>query len=112
MIFPAAKTQSLVDAGIQGQSIKKSTRQYLNNNTKMKYSHSQHPKLHPNQAQSFYSSLTTLGANNLHYQTQTNRKITKNGPTPFLPSVSGASAFSNYSTNTGHSTSIVNKVKK
>jgi hypothetical protein len=52
-----------------------------------------------------------MGTNGLQYQTAKNRQTTKNSPMPFLPPVSGASAFSNYSTNTGHSTSIVNKVK-
>jgi hypothetical protein len=52
-----------------------------------------------------------MPANGLQYQTGKNRQTTKNAPMPFLPPVSGASAFSNYSTNTGQSTSTVKKVK-
>ncbi|CAF1299374.1 unnamed protein product [Adineta steineri] len=112
LIYVPGKTQSLIDTGIQGQSIKKSTKPYPinnNNNTKMKYTHSHPSQLRANQAQTFYSSLSALGTIGSPYKTQTNRKTTKNGPTPFLPSVSGASAFSNYSNTSGHSSSIVNK---
>ena len=77
----------------------------------MKYTHSHPSQLRANQAQTFYSSLSALGTIGSPYKTQTNRKTTKNGPTPFLPSVSGASAFSNYSNTSGHSSSIVNKVR-
>ncbi|UJR09974.1 hypothetical protein I4U23_014198 [Adineta vaga] len=108
LIYVPGKTQSLVDTGIKGQSIKKTIKPYPTN-TKMKYTHSNPPQLHTNQAQTFYNSLSSLGANHSHYQTQANRKTTKNGPTPFLPSVSGASAFSNYSVNSGPSASIVTK---
>ncbi|CAF1153871.1 unnamed protein product [Adineta ricciae] len=107
LIYVPGKSQSLVDAGIQGQSMKKSIKPYPMN-TKMKYTHSNVPQSHANHAQTFYNSLSSLGANHLHYQTHATRKTTKNGPTPFLPSVSGASAFSNYSTNSGQSSSIVN----
>jgi hypothetical protein len=53
-----------------------------------------------------------MGTNNSQYKSSKPKPTTKNGPMPFLPPVSGASAFSNYSTNTtGHSTTILNKVK-
>jgi hypothetical protein len=52
-----------------------------------------------------------MATNGIQYQTAKNRQTTKHSPMPFLPPVSGASAFSNYSTNTAHSSSLVNKVK-
>jgi hypothetical protein len=90
--------------------MKKSSSQYPNNK-KSKNNLSNHHQLNPNQTHSFYSSLASMGSNGLQFQTAKNRQTTKNSPMPFLPPVSGASAFSNYSTNTGHSSSILNKVK-
>jgi hypothetical protein len=93
-----------------GQSIKNSPSQYPNNK-KPKHILSNHHQIHQNHTHSFYSSLSSMGANGLQHQTAKNRQTTKNAPMPFLPPVSGASAFSNYSTNTGQSTSTVKKVK-
>ncbi len=90
--------------------MKKSPSQY-SNYKKPKNTLSNHHQLHQNHTNSFYSSLTSMGTNGSHYQTAKNRQTTKNSPMPFLPPVSGASAFSNYSTNAGHSSSIVSKVK-
>jgi hypothetical protein len=90
--------------------MKKSSSQYPNNK-KSKNALSNHHQLNQNQNNSFYSSLSSMGTNGLQYQTSKNRQTTKNSPMPFLPPVSGASAFSNYSTNTGHSSSILSKVK-
>ncbi|CAF4541670.1 unnamed protein product, partial [Rotaria sp. Silwood2] len=104
LLYPPTKAQSLIDTRLQGQSIKKSSTQHPNN-IKTKNSFSQH-----NQTQSFYSSLSTIGTNVLHYQTRKHRQTTKNSPKPFLPPVSGASAFSHYPTNNGHAPSIMNKV--
>ena len=73
--------------------------------------YSQHQQLYHNQTQSFNNVFSNLGANVLYNQTGKHRKTTRNSPKPFLPVVSGASAFSNYSNNTGHSTSILKKVK-
>ena len=64
-----------------------------------------------NQSQNFYSSLSTIGSNVFNYQARKYRQPTKPSLKPFLPPVSGASAFSNYPTNNGHAASIMNKVK-
>jgi hypothetical protein len=91
--------------------MKKSSKQNPNT-TKTKNTHSNHLQLHQNHTNSFYSSLSSMGTNHSQYHTSKNKQTTKNGPMPFLPPVSGASAFSNYSTTTGHSTTILNKVKE
>lgn len=109
LIYPPTKAQSLIDTRVPGRSVKKSPSQYPNNK-KTKNTLSNHHQLHQNHTHSFYSSLSSMGTNGLQYQAAKNRQTTKNSPMPFLPPVSGASAFSNYSTNTGHTTSIVNKV--
>ncbi|CAF0968847.1 unnamed protein product [Rotaria sordida] len=103
LIYPPAKAQSLIDTRLQGQSIKKSSTLH-SNNIKTKHNFLQH-----NQTQSFYSSLSTIGTNVLNYQTRKHRQTTKNSPKPFLPPVSGASAFSHYPTNNRHIPTIINK---
>ncbi|CAF1191270.1 unnamed protein product [Rotaria sp. Silwood1] len=103
LIYPPAKAQSLIDTRLQGQSIKKSSMQHPNN-IKTKNSFSQY-----NQTQSYYSSLSTIGTKVLPYQTRKHRQTTKNSPKPFLPPVSGASAFSHYPVNNGHAPSIIHK---
>jgi hypothetical protein len=110
LIGAPEKARSMIDTRIQGQSMKKSPTQHNNNNTKTKTTYSNQHQLQQNQTNSFYSSLSSMGTNGLHHQAPKNRTTKKNGPMPFLPPVSGASAFSNYSTNTGHSTSILHKV--
>jgi hypothetical protein len=81
-------------------------------NTKAKTTQSNYPYSQQNQSQSYYNSLSAMGTNGTHYPSASNTHTTKNGPMPFLPRISGASAFSNYSTNTGNSSSINNKVKQ
>ncbi|CAF3877259.1 unnamed protein product [Rotaria magnacalcarata] len=54
-------------------------------------------------------SLSTIGSNVFQYQTRKYRQPTKPSLKPFLPPVSGASAFSNYPTNNGHAPSMLNK---
>ena len=68
---------------------------------------------HPqqNQAQSYYNRLSPTGTNGFAPQSNSNMYMTKNGPMSFLPRISGASAFSNYTVNTGNSGSITNKVR-
>ena len=84
-----------MDTRIQGQSIKKPSR------TLHKPAHSHH----------FHASLSPIGINGLPHQVPPPPKPTaKHSPMPFLPPVSGASAFSNYSNTTGYSAPLVNKV--
>lgn len=94
----------MIDTRIQGQSIKKPSTKH-SNNTNNKNGLSNH------QSQSFYSNLSTVGTNAIQYQTRTNGQTTKHSPKPFLPAVSGASAFGHYPTNNGHSPAMMNKVK-
>ena len=79
-----------MDTRIQGQSIKKP-------------SHSTHKPAHSHH---FHASLSPIGINGLPPPKPT----AKHSPMPFLPPVSGASAFSNYSNTTGYSAPLVNKV--
>jgi hypothetical protein len=98
----------LVDTRAKGQSIQKTSTQHKNN-PKIKPSHSYHYS-QPNASQSYYSSLSSMAANGLPHHSNSNMYTTKNGPKNFLPRISGASAFSNYSTNTGYA-SMTDKVK-
>lgn len=111
LIYPPTKAQSLIDTRIPGQPLKKSPSHYTNKK-KSKNTFSNHHQLHPNQTHSFYSSLSSMGTNGAPHPSPQHRQTSKHSPMPFLPPVSGASAFSNYSTNTGHTTSIVHKVKR
>jgi len=87
-----------------GQTLKKPSIHNFNGK-KPKNTFSNPQPVHLNQTHFFYGSLSSMGT------TTKNRQTTKNSPMPFLPPVSGASAFSNYSTTTtGHSTTILNKV--
>lgn len=103
LIYPPAKAQSLIDTRVTGQPLKKSSIHNLSNK-KPKNTFSNQQQTHQNQTQFFYGSLSSMGTT-----IAKNRQTTKHSPMPFLPPVSGASAFSNYSTNTGHSTTILNK---
>lgn len=51
-----------------------------------------------------------MGTNGLSHPSNSNGHMTKNGSMNFLPRISGASAFSNYSVNTGVTSSIADKV--
>ena len=82
-----------------------------NNNTKPKPTQPNYYS-QQNQSQAYYSSLSSMGGTNgVSHQPPSNTQVTKNGQVHFLPRISGASAFSNYSNNTGNSTSINNKVR-
>jgi hypothetical protein len=84
-----------MDTRIQGQSIKKPSQSVR------KAGHSHH----------FHASLSPIGINGLPHQVPPPPKPTaKHSPMPFLPPVSGASAFSNYSNTTGYSAPLMNKV--
>ena len=96
----------MIDTRLQGHALRKAS------NSKAKSTHSNHQPLTQNPTQSFYSSLSSMATNGTHHPPINNRQTTKHSPMPFLPPVSGASAFSNYSTNTGHSTSILHKVRE
>lgn len=112
LLYPAPKAQSLIDTRIQGQSMKKSTVQHKHT-TKTKATHANQHYTHRNQHQPYYSSLSTIGPDGLpQHHSPTNMMPTKNGQMPFLPRISGASAFSNYSSNNGHSALMTNKVKQ
>ncbi|CAF3646561.1 unnamed protein product [Rotaria socialis] len=104
LIHSQVKAKSLIDARIQGQSIKKPSTQYPNNANAKTNNFSSF-----NQSQNFYSSLSTIGSNVFQYQARKYRQPTKPSLKPFLPPVSGASAFSNYPTNNGHASSMLNK---
>ena len=81
--------------------------QHKNNPTNSNYHYSQQ-----NQAQPFnHNNPSPMGMNGLHPQSNSNIHMTKNGPMSFLPRITGASAFSNYTVNTGNTSSITNKVK-
>jgi hypothetical protein len=83
-----------------------------NNNTKPKPTQPNYHYSQQNQSQAYYSSLASMGGTNgLPHQPPSNTQMPKNGQVHFLPRISGASAFSNYSNNTGNSTSINNKVR-
>ncbi|CAF0925332.1 unnamed protein product [Rotaria sp. Silwood1] len=112
ILYPPPKAQSLVDTRIQGQSIKKPMQHKYNTKTKTKSTISNHHYSQQNQTQPYYSSFSTVGTDGLPHRSPTNMQTNKNGPMPFLPRISGASAFSNYSTTTGNSASITNKVKR
>lgn len=82
-------------------------------NVKLKSTQANYHYSTAHESQPYYSSLATLGANGLpQHHSPTNMQSNRNGHMPFLPRISGASAFSNYTTTTGHSTLIANKVKK
>ena len=81
------------------------------NNAKSKSTNSNYHHSPKNQSQYYYDSLTSMGTNGLPHQPPSNIQMTKNGATPFLPRIAGASAFSNYSGHTGYTTSITTKVK-
>jgi hypothetical protein len=100
----------LLDSRAQGQSIKKSSMQHKNN-TNIKPTHSNYHYSQQNQSQYYNNSLLSMGTNGLPHQSNSNMQMTKNGQMPFLPRITGASAFSNYTINTGNSTSIIDKVK-
>ncbi|CAF3330688.1 unnamed protein product [Rotaria socialis] len=109
LLYPPPKAQSLVDTRIQGQSVKKSTMQHKYN-IKTKSTHANHHYTHNNKTQPYYSSLSTVGPDGLpQNQSPANVLSTKSGQMPFLPRISGASAFSNYSSNNGTSALITNK---
>lgn len=101
----------MIDTRVQGQPTQKSSIQHKNP-TKNKPAHSNYHYSQHNQSQSYYSSLSSMGTNGLPHPTNSNVHMTKNGPMNFLPRISGASAFSNYSVNTGNSASITDKVKR
>jgi hypothetical protein len=98
----------LIETRVQGQSTKKYSMQQKNNPTHSNYHYSQQ-----NQPQSYNNNNnpSSMGTNGLHPQSNPNIHMTKNGPMSFLPRITGASAFSNYTVNTGNSSSIANKVK-
>jgi hypothetical protein len=62
------------------------------------------------QNQSYYNSLSPMGTNGFPSQPNPNMQMTKNGPVSFLPRISGATAFSNYTVHTGNSSNLTNKV--
>jgi len=102
LIHPTGKAQSMIDTTrLPGQTVRKTSTQ----KQKTLYPYHQ-PTSNSNTTHSFYSSLSSMATNGSNH-----RQTSKHSPMPFLPPVSGASAFSNYSTNTGHSTSILHKVK-
>ncbi len=109
-MHPPTKAQSLIDTRAQGQSKKTSSMQHKNN-TKMNPTYSNYHYSQQNQSQSYYGSLSSMGTNGLPHQSNSNTQTTKNGQMNFLPRISGASAFSHYSINTGHSTTMTDKVK-
>ena len=90
--------------------MKKSSMQHKNNNknipTNSNYQYSQQ-----NQHSPYHNNLSSMGTNGYPSQSNSNMHMNNNGPTSFLPRISGASAFSNYTVNTGNPTSIPNKVK-
>lgn len=96
----------MIDTRLQGHALRKSS------NSKAKSTHSNHQPLTQNPSHSLYSSLSSMANNGVHHPPINNRQTTKHSPMPFLPPVSGASAFSNYSTQTGHSTSILHRVRR
>ncbi|CAF0727477.1 unnamed protein product [Didymodactylos carnosus] len=100
LIHPPTKAQSLIETHAQQSSIKKSPIHHQFNDK-----HSKHKLTYHNHSHHHNHSKYTNG-NSL---SPTNYSLTKNGPLPFLPRISGASAFSNYSTNTGNSSSVVSK---
>ncbi|CAF2950092.1 unnamed protein product [Rotaria sp. Silwood2] len=110
ILYPPPKAQSLVDTRIQGQSIKKPMQHKYNTKTKSTISNYHYSQ--PHQSQPYYSSFSTVGADGLPNRSPTNMQSNKSGPMSFLPRISGASAFSNYSTTTANSTLITNKVKR
>lgn len=80
LIYPSNKAQSLIETRPQGQLAKKSPLQNKTNSSNYHYSQQ-------NPSQMYYSSNPAPSYPNNH------------GPMSFLPRISGASAFSNYSSN-------------
>ena len=77
---------------------------------KIKTTQATNPYSQQNHPHVYYNHASPLGTNGLSHQSPATMHATKNGPVPFLPRITGASAFSNYSTNTGNSNSINHKV--
>ena len=78
----------------------------------MKPMHSTYYYSHPNQSQAYYSSLSATGATGVHYLSPASGHTAKNGSSSFLPRIAGASAFSNYSANSGYTPVTNVKVSK
>lgn len=70
--------------------------------SKTKPTHSTYYYSQPNQSHAYFSSLSATGNNGVHRQSPTSAHRTKNGSSSFLPRISGASAFSNYSADGGY----------
>ena len=68
----------------------------------MKPTHSHYYHSQQDPSQIYYTSLSATGPNVANYPTNTSNHLTKNAPLPFLPRISGASALSNYSANSGY----------
>jgi len=101
----------MVDTRIIGQSIKKSPIQHKYN-TKLKLMHPNYFYPQPNNSQFYYHNPSYVGSNSVPYYSPSNIQLINNGPSPFLPRISAASAFPHYSTGTGYSVSTNNQVKQ
>ncbi|CAF3675222.1 unnamed protein product [Adineta steineri] len=110
LLHPPPKAQSLIDTRVHGHSIKKSPVKYKNT-IKSKYAQPHYPSSQYKQSQLYYTNLSSMGTSGLPHHSSPNIQLIKSTPSPFLPKISAASAFSTYSPDVGYSVQPTNKVK-
>lgn len=99
----------VVDTRIQGQSIKKSSTKHKHK-IKPQVIHGNYQYVQPHQPQIYYNPLS-VGTNGAIYYPPPNAQLMQNNAPPFLPKISGASAFANYPTDAGYAVITNSKVR-